>query len=278
MTGGPRSPVFARATGPSRSSSVALSAVASRDELVSRDSPLLLKVHASLEARRCWSWWPVSDHPLTGVSIRCVCSRSPPVFERVLSEGGGGVNSPRSPRLQEVQRPLSGSISTYSKCRLCLDAVYISCYHCWPFRVGAVLLPDGHGMGPLALGHSPCARCWWALRLLSWSGVLDVLLYERVFPVGLCPGGSSQPLRAISRDRAVLTSSGGATASSHLGNSFGFPCSGEPQCEICPFHCSFLPNLRTFPQDARWHPWSVSVFAMGSPLLGSRLFFLSARS
>ena len=74
-------------------------------------------------------------------------------------------------------------------------------------------------------------------------------------------------------DRAVSTFSGGAIVSSHLGNSFDLPCSGKPQCEICPFHYSFLTNPRTFPQDARWHPWSVSVFMMGSPLLGSRLFF-----
>ena len=65
-----------------------------------------------------------------------------------------GVNSPpRSPCLQVVQQPLSGSTSTYSKCRLCLDAVCISCNHYYPYRVGAVLLPDGHGVGPLALGH-----------------------------------------------------------------------------------------------------------------------------
>ena len=81
LTGGPRSPVFARATGPSRSSSVALSAVASRDELVPQDSPLSLKVHSS--------WWPVSDHPLTGVSVRCMCSRSPPVFGYGLLGVGG---------------------------------------------------------------------------------------------------------------------------------------------------------------------------------------------
>ena len=130
LTGGPRSPVFARATGPSPSSSVAVSAVASRDELVPRDSPLSLKVHSS--------WWPVSDHPLTGVSIRCICSRSPPVFRRVLfggGGGGGGLSPPWSPRLQEVQRPLRGSTSTYSKCRLCLDAVCILCNHYWPYRV-----------------------------------------------------------------------------------------------------------------------------------------------
>ena len=51
LTGGPRSPVFARATGPSRSSSVVVSAVASRNELVPRGSPLSLKVHSSLEVR-----------------------------------------------------------------------------------------------------------------------------------------------------------------------------------------------------------------------------------
>ena len=249
-----------------------LSAVASRDELVPRDSPLSLKVHSALEARRCWSWWPVSDHPLTGVSIRCVCSRSPPVFGRVLN------SPPRSPRLQEVQRPLSGSVFTYSKCRLCLGAVCISCNHYWPYWVGAVLLPDGHGMGPLALGHGLLCPLLMGPPILRWSGVLNFHLDERVFPVSLCPGGSSQPLRAISRDRAVSTSSGGASASSHLRNSFGLPCSGEPQCEFCPFHCSFLPNPRTFPQDAHWRPWSVSVFAMGSSLLGSRLFFLSTRS
>ena len=51
LTGGPRSHAFARVTGPSRSSSIALSAVASRDDYVPRDSPLLLLVHSSLEAR-----------------------------------------------------------------------------------------------------------------------------------------------------------------------------------------------------------------------------------
>ena len=53
LTGGPRSPVLARATGPSRSSSEDFCAVASRDELVPRDSPLSLKVCSSLEARWC---------------------------------------------------------------------------------------------------------------------------------------------------------------------------------------------------------------------------------
>ena len=50
-------------------------------------------------------------------------------------------------------RPLRGSTSTYSKCRLCLDAVCISCNHNWPYRDRAVLLPNGHSVGPLALGH-----------------------------------------------------------------------------------------------------------------------------
>ena len=118
-----------------------------------------------------------------------------------------------------------------------------------------------------------CACCWWALRLLRWSGILEVHLDERVFPVSLCPGGSFRPLRTISRDRAVSASSGGATASLCLRNSFGLPRSGEPQCEICPFHCSFIPNPRTFPQDAPWHSWSISVFAMRPPHLGSRLIF-----
>ena len=80
LTGGPRSPVFAWVTGPSQPSSDAFSAVASRDELIPRDSSLSLEVHSFLEARRCWSWWPVSDRLLSVVSIRCVCSRSPPVF------------------------------------------------------------------------------------------------------------------------------------------------------------------------------------------------------
>ena len=60
---------------------------------------------------------------------------------------------PRSPRLQEVPRPLGGGPSSFSKCGLCLGAVCISCNHNWPYRVGAMLLPDGHGVGLLALGH-----------------------------------------------------------------------------------------------------------------------------
>ena len=105
LTGGPRSPVVAWGTGPSQPSSDAFYAVASLDELIPRDSSLSLKVHSSLEARRYWSWWTVSDRPLTMVSIWCVCSRSAPVFGCVFfgDEGGGGLNSaPRSPCLQEV--------------------------------------------------------------------------------------------------------------------------------------------------------------------------------
>ena len=90
LTGGPRSPVVAGETGPSQPSSDAFSTVACRDELIPRDSSLSLKVHSSLEARRCWSWWLLSDRPLTVVSIRCVCSRSPPVFGRVFFGGRGG--------------------------------------------------------------------------------------------------------------------------------------------------------------------------------------------
>ena len=193
--------------------------------------------------------------------------------------GWGGVNSlPRSPCLQEVPRPLNGGTSFFSKCRLLLDAVYILCNHIWPYRGGAVLLPDGHGVGLLALGHGLLCRCWLALRLLRWSEVLDVHLDERVFPVSLCPGRSSRPSWAISRDRAVSPSSGGATASSHLRNSFGLPHSGQPQCDICPFCCSFILNPQTFPQVARWHPWSVRVLAMRSFFSGRGCFFLSTRS
>ena len=114
--------------------------------------------------------------------------------------------------------------------------------------------------------------CWLALRLLRCSDVLAVHLDERVFPVSIYPGRSSQPSRTISRVRAVSPSLGGATASSHLRNSFGLPHSGVPQCDVCPFCCSFIPNLQTFPQVARWHPWSVSVFAMRSPFSGRGCF------
>ena len=89
LTGGPRSPVVALEIGPSQPSSDAFSTGASRDEFIPRDSSLSLKVHSFLEARRCWSWWLLSDRPWTVVSIRCVCSRSPPVFGRVFFGGGG---------------------------------------------------------------------------------------------------------------------------------------------------------------------------------------------
>ena len=189
------------------------------------------------------------------------------------SSRGWGDSPPRSPRLQEVLRPLSGGTSFFSKCRLCLDAVYISCNHIWPYRGEAALLPDGHGVGLLALGHCLLCSCWLALHLLRWSEVLAVHLDERIFPVSLFPGRSSQPSLAISRDRVVSPYSGGATAASHLRNSFGLPHSGEPQCNICPFYCSFIPNLQTFAQVARWHPWSVSCLRNEVTLFGSRLFF-----
>ena len=90
LTGDPRSPVIALETGPSQPSSDAFSAGASRDKFIPRDSSLLLKVHSSLKPRRCWSWWLLSDCPWTVVSLRCVCSRSPPVFGRVFFGRGGG--------------------------------------------------------------------------------------------------------------------------------------------------------------------------------------------
>ena len=45
-----------------------------------------------------------------------------------------------------------------------------------------------------------------------------------------------------------------------------------------PFSLLLHSESRTFPQDARWHSWSISVFAMRSPPLGSRLFFFSQHS
>ena len=117
-----------------------------------------------------------------------------------------------------------------------------------------------------------CAFCWLALRLLRWSEVLTVHFNERVFPVSLCPGRSSQPSQAISRVRAVSPSLGGATASSHLRNSFILSHSGVPQCDVCPCYCSFIPNPQTFPQVARWYPWSVGVFAMRSSFSGRGCF------
>ena len=113
--------------------------------------------------------------------------------------------------------------------------MYISCIHNWPYRDEAVLLPVGHGVELLALGHGLlCPFCWLALHLLRCWDALAVHLDERVFPVSLCPGRSSQPSWAISRVRAVSPSLGGATAS-HLRNSFGLPPSGVPQCDVCPF-------------------------------------------
>ena len=99
----------------------------------------------------------------------------------------------------------------------------------WQYWVGAGLLPVGHGVGFLVLGHGLLCPLLVALRLLRWSDVLDIHLDERFFPVSLCPGRSSQPSQAIFRDRAVSPSLGGATASSHSRSSFGLPHSGEPQ-------------------------------------------------
>ena len=87
LTGGPRPLVVALGIAPSQPSSDALSTVASRYEFIPRDSSLSLKVHSSLQAWRCWSWWLLSDLPWMVVSIRCVCSRSPPVFRRVFGWG-----------------------------------------------------------------------------------------------------------------------------------------------------------------------------------------------
>ena len=88
LTGGPRSPVVALETGPSQPSSDAFSTGASRDEFIPRDSSLSLKVHSSLEARRCWSWWLLSDRPWT-----LVFGASAPdlhLSSGVSSVGGGG--------------------------------------------------------------------------------------------------------------------------------------------------------------------------------------------
>ena len=70
----------------------------------------------------------------------------------LLREGGGGSSPPRSPRLQEVPHPLSGGTSFFSKCQLRLGGCPFRVDD-WPCLVGAVLLPVGHGVGLLALGH-----------------------------------------------------------------------------------------------------------------------------
>ena len=67
LAGDPLSPGFARAAGPSRSPSDALSAVASQGALVPRVRPSSLPVPLPREVKQELSWWMVRDHLLTVV-------------------------------------------------------------------------------------------------------------------------------------------------------------------------------------------------------------------
>ena len=113
LAGDPRSPGFARAPGPSRSSSDALFAVATEDALVLRVRPSLASGGFAGGSETGSVLVDGEGPSVDGGSIRDTCARSSPVFGRVFV--GVGRSPPRSTRVRGVVRP--GKVAAHQSSR-----------------------------------------------------------------------------------------------------------------------------------------------------------------
>ena len=113
LAGDPWSPGFARATGPSRSSSDALFAVATEDALVPRVRPSLASGGFAGGSETGSVLVDGEGPSVDGGSIRDTCAGSSPVFGRVFV--GVGRSPPRSKRVRGVVRP--GEVAAHQSSR-----------------------------------------------------------------------------------------------------------------------------------------------------------------
>ena len=152
LAGDPRSPGFARAAGPSRSPSDALSAVASQGALVPRVRPSLSSGAFATGNETGPVLVDGEGSSFDGGSIRDPCSGSSPVLGRVLF--GVGRSPPRSTRVRGVVGP--GEVAAHQSSRdegsvLGPSVVSRRCHR--SSRDNDVRQLDGRGVRQHARGH-----------------------------------------------------------------------------------------------------------------------------
>ena len=165
LAGGPGSPGIARASGPSRSPSDALSAVASQGALVPRDRPSLSS-GAFAPGSETGSVLVDGEGPsFDRGSIRNTCSGSAPIFGRILF--GVGCSPPRSTHVSGVVEP--GEVVEHQSSRdegTVLGAAGILRRHHRTSSDSDVRQLDGHGVLSKQGGTVSRALCSLTSRLL----------------------------------------------------------------------------------------------------------------
>ena len=234
LAGDPRSPGFARAPGPSRSSLDALFAVATEDALVPRVRPSLASGGFAGGSETGSVLVDGEGPSVDGGSIRDTCAGSSFVFGRVFV--GVGRSPPPSKRVQGVVRP--GKVAAHQSSRNegplpGSSGISGSC-HRSP-RDCDVRQLDGRGVRQQTKGHGfpgpvfvdqPPSEMDGEFRRPSRCEV-SARREQR-------PGRSSQPSRASCGDRVVSPSSGGEVTASRVGQSVDRPFCDVPQREADP--------------------------------------------
>ena len=241
LAGDPWSPGFARATGPSLSSSDALFAVATEEALVPRVRPSLASGGFAV-GRETGSVLVDGEGPsVDGGSIRDTCAESSPVFGRVFD--GVGRSPPRSKCVRGVVRP--GKVAAHQSSRnegpLPGSSGFSGRCHRSP-RDCDVRQLDGRGTVSRAL----CLR---------WTESFDVHLDARYLP-----GESNVLADLLSRRGQVV----GTEWSLHPQVARSLLCVwGNSSIDLfatclnvkLPLYCSLVPDPQAVFEDAFRHPW-----------------------
>ena len=257
LAGDPRSPGFARAVGASRSSSDALSAVASEDALVFRVRPSLSSGGFATGSETGPVLVDGEGPSLGGSSIWDTCAGSSPVFGSVLL--GVGRSLSRSTRVRDVVRP--GEVAPHQSSRNegpLSGSSSLSRRGHRSSRDCDVRQHDGRGVRQQTRGHGfpgsvfvdqPPSEMDGEFRRPSRCEVSA----RRVQRSGRCPQ------RASCRDRVVSPPSVGEITASSLGQSVDRSLCGVPQCESAPVLLASPGSPGRLPgcvfQDAFRHPW-----------------------
>ena len=254
LVGDPWSPVFARATGSSRSSSDALIAVASEDALVPRVRPSLASGGFAGGSETGSVLVDGEGPSLDEGSIRDTCAGSSPVLGRVFF--GVGRSPPRSTRVRDVVRP--GKVAPHQSSRNegplpGSSGISRRCHR--SSRDSDVRQLYGRGVCQQTRGHGFPGLCLLTSRLLRWTVSFDVHLDARYLP-----GESNMLADLLSRRGQVV----GTEWSLHpqVVRSL-LRVWGNPSIDLfvmclnvkLPLYCSLVPDPQAVFQDAFRHPW-----------------------
>ena len=218
LAGDPRSPGFARAAGSSRSPSDAHVTVASEGALVPRVRPSLTSSVLATGSETGPVLVDGEGSSDDGGSIRDTCSRSSPVFGRVLFEMG--CSPSQSIRVRGVVRP--GEVAAHQSsrnegCFLRPSGIPRRCHR--SSHDSDVRQLDGRGVRQQARGYGFPGSMLVGQPPSEMDGEFRHPSQCKVSTrTRQCPGRCPQPSRASSRDRVVSPPSGGGVLLRVWGN------------------------------------------------------------